>query len=411
MPRRSPPAREALSRRAATTGLLSGTALAVARGATGLLGTAGLAVLPTTARARPELARPASLREVLNIRQLDQLARQQLDDDAYHFIVGAADDGLTKRANREAFERVRIRPRRLIDVTTVDTSVELLGERLASPILLAPAGDHQKLHPDGELAVARAARSAGHLLIAAMLSNYSIAEIAAEGGPTWLQLYPSANRDFMLSLVRAAEAAGCRALVLTIDGPTRGNHEAARWFRMHPEPGATRGPARLGNFSGYQGKKSIGDPAFTWQDVDWLRGQTQLPVVLKGIVTAEDARLCRRQRIDAIVVSNHGGRQEGNGRGTLDVLPEVLAEIDGKLPVLLDGGIRRGADAFRALALGASAVAIGRPYLWGLGAGGEAGVAKCLQILQSELERTMRYAGTPTLAAITAASVWSGNGS
>lgn len=410
MAKRCPPATGLLSRRAATARLLSGIALPATRTTAALVGAAGTALAPLVTRARPELARPASLREVLNIRQLDQLARQQLNNAAYHFIVGAADDGLTKRANREAFESVRIRPRRLIDVSTVDTSVELFGERFASPILLAPAGDHQKLHPDGELAVARAARSANQLLIAAMLSNFSIAEIAAAGGPTWLQLYPAANRDFMLSLVRAAEAAGCRALVLTIDGPTRGNHEAARWFRMHPDAGAARSTARLGNFAGYQANKRIGDPAFTWEDVEWLRGQTQLPVVLKGIVTAEDARMCRRERLDAIIVSNHGGRQEGNGRGTLDVLPEVMDAVGETMPVFLDGGIRRGADAFRALALGATAVAIGRPYLWGLGAAGEAGVAKCLQILQSELERTMRYAGTPTLADITATRVWSQGG-
>lgn len=364
---------------------------------------------PGPLRARPELARPQTLREVLNIAQLDQLARVRLDHEAYHFIVGAADDGATKLANREAYAAVKIRPRRLIDVSQLDTTVELFGRRYASPIVIAPAGDHQKLHADGELAVARAAREADQLMIAAMLSNYSIAEIAAVGAPTWLQLYPSAERDFMRYMLGAAEEAGCLAVVITVDGPTRGNHEAARWFRMHREPGGRKTPARLGNFAGYRGRKSIGDASFTWADVDWLRSQTSLPLVLKGIVTAEDARHCRRQAMDGLVVSNHGGRQEGHGRGTLDVLPEVLDEVGGHMPVLLDGGIRRGADAYRALALGATAVGIGRPYLWGLGAGGEAGVAKCLQILHTEFAAAMRYAGTPSVEKIGADRVWSAN--
>lgn len=269
-----------------------------------------------------------------------------------------------------------------------------------------------RIHAEGELATARGAAAAGgHLLIAAQMSNASVEEIVAEfevsGGAgtdagvtasrPWLQLYPSPNPEFTDFLAARAAAAGCGALVLTIDGPARGNHEAERWFALHRDRNQRQERNRLGNFEGFSGRSGIGAPAFTWDDVVALRKRVTLPLLLKGIVTAEDARLCRQHGVDGIIVSNHGGRQEGNGRGTFDVLPEVVAAIDGRMPVLIDGGVRRGADVFKALALGADAVCVGRPYLWGLGAFGEAGVAKSLTILQTELERTMRYAGTPTL--------------
>ena len=337
---------------------------------------------------------------------LEMAARQTLAPDAYHFIAGAADDGLTRKANRAAWEQVQIRPRRLVDVSEIDTGVELFGMRYDSPIMLAPVGNQQKIHADGELATARAAAARKHLLIAAQMANASVGEIAEAGGPLWFQIYPSANRDFMLWLAEQAQAAGCQALVLTIDGPTRGNHEAERWFAMHRDRSVPAARGRLANFEGFDGRAGIGDASFTWDDVSQLQEQIPLPLLLKGIVTAEDARLCRRAGVDGLIVSNHGGRQEGNGRGTADVLPEIAEVIDGRIPILLDGGIRRGADAFKALAMGADAVCVGRPYLWGLGAFGEDGVNKCLQILQKELERTMRYSGTPTLSDITPAHIW-----
>lgn len=367
---------------------------------------ASAGLLPTPLAAYPERARVETLRDVLNVAHLDQAAQRTLSPEAYHFIVGAADDGSTKRANRAVYETVRIRPRRLVDVSSLDTSVKLFGRRYASPIMLAPVGNQQKLHVDGERATARAAAARKHLLVAAQMSNFSVADIAAAGGDLWFQMYPSSNREFMVWLANQAQAAGCSALLLTIDGPGRGNHEAARWFAAHRVRTQGGPRMRMGNFEGFEGPAAIGDAAFTWDDVAWLKEQVQLPLLLKGIVTAEDARLCRRYGIDGVVVSNHGGRQEGNGRGTLAVLPEVVKALRGRMPVLVDGGIRRGADAFKALALGADAVCVGRPYLWGLGAFGEAGVAKCLRILQAELERTMRFAGTPTLADITPEHVW-----
>ena len=373
----------------------------------------GLLAGGVTAAWKPVLGYPnrvqiETLRDVLNVGHLDMAARRTLSAEAYHFIVGASDDLLTKSANREAFDRVRIRPRRLVDVRTVDMSVELFGQTLKSPILLAPTGDQRRVHEEGELAVARGAAKQGHLLIAAMMSNFSLGEIAAAGGPQWLQLYPTPNRDFMVKLVRDAERAGCTALVITIDGPTRGNNEAFRWFLMHKEDSDTPRRFGLGNFTDFDGAMSVGDPSFTWEDVDWLSQQTELPVVLKGIVTAEDARLCRRHNVAGVIVSNHGGRQEGSGRGTLDVLPEVVDVLGGRMPVLMDGGVRRGSDVFKALALGADAVCMGRPYLWGLGAFGQPGVEKCLRILRAEFKRTMQYAGAPSLGDITSEHVWRG---
>lgn len=356
--------------------------------------------------AYPERAVPTSLREVLNVFQLDVVARQTLPRDAYHFIVDAADDGETNQANRDAYGRVKLRPRRLIDVSDMSTSVSLFGKNYTSPIFLAPVGNQQKISPGGELATARAAANGNYLMICSMMTNFSIAEIAATGGEYWFQLYPSTNREFMLKLIADAESAGCSAIVLTVDGPTRGNHEATRWFQLTRDKNSPREAARIGNFENFQGPKGIGDPSFGWSDVAWLREQTSLPLLLKGIMTREDAKLCRKAGVDGVIVSNHGGRQEGSGRGTLDVLPEIVAELKGRMPILLDGGIRRGSDAFKALALGADAVAVGRPYLWGLGAFGEEGVNKALSILQTELVRTMMYAGTPSLAAINKDHVW-----
>jgi 4-hydroxymandelate oxidase len=356
--------------------------------------------------ARPEYATPATLKQALNIAQLKELAAQQLDLSAYHFIVGGSDDMLTTEENIAGLRRIKIRPRRLVDVSSIDSSVTLFGRRYRSPIILAPAGNQMRIHADAELATARAAVSRDHLMISSMMSNYSIAEIAEQSEPGWFQLYPSSNRQFMAYLMAAAERAGCETLVLTIDGPTRGNHEAERWFRMNRDKSLKTPATRLGNFEGYNGRKGIGDPAMTWEDLNWLRANTSMNIVLKGIVTAEDAKLCRKAGVDGVIVSNHGGRQEGNGRATIDVLPEVVDVLSGKMPVLVDGGIRRGADVLKALAAGADAVCVGRPYLFGLAAAGQAGVEKSLRILQAEFERSMQYAGTPKIDEIGDASIW-----
>ena len=292
-----------------------------------------LATLPTDfSWAFPERAMPANLREVLNVFQLDQVARRTLSPEAYHFIASVADDGATERANREAFEKVQLRPRRLVDVSEVDTSVAIFGKRYPSPIALAPVGDQQKINSGGELATARAAAKRRSLMICSTVTNASIGEIAAEGGACWFQLYPSPNRDFMKKLMDDAQVAGCDTIVLTVDGPTRGNHEAGRWFALTRDKTQPRDAIRLGNFEDFAGRKGIGDPSLDWDDLAWFRDNTSLNFMLKGIVMHEDAKLCRKYGVDGVIVSNHGGRQEGSGRGTLDVLPEIVKELQGRMP-------------------------------------------------------------------------------
>jgi len=345
---------------------------------------------PGEATGRPELAVPDAAKRALDVFQVKAAAQRQMSPAAWHFVVGGADDGKTVAANRSAFDAWQVRARRLVDVSSIDIGVELFGQRLPSPLLLAPAGDQAFVQADGEIATANAAARSGHAMICSTVSSHSIEEIAAAGdAPLWFQLYPSRHRPFMQHLIERAEQAGCRALVLTVDGPTLGNREAERWFRTRSE----RPPVRLGNFEDYSGKKGIGDPSMTWDIVSWLHDQTRLPIVLKGIVTGEDAALCVEHGVDGIIVSNHGGRQEESGRGTLECLPEIVTVVGGEMPVLIDGGFRRGTDIFKALALGANAVCIGRPYLWGLGAFGQAGVARVLSLLDGELARIMRFAG------------------
>jgi 4-hydroxymandelate oxidase len=355
----------------------------------------GLA-LPAAVLARPELAVPATADAALDIFQLEAAARATLARGPWHFIVSGADDLRTVAANRAAFDAWQLRARRLVDVARVDTSLTLLGQPLHLPLLLAPVGGQQVIAPEGELATMRGASARGHLMIASTVTSYPVEEIRAAGtAPLWFQLYPSPDRELMKFLLERAGRAGCGAVVVTVDSPTRGNREPERWFAGEIAAVARR----TGNLEGYPGPPRIGDPSATWDLVPWLRATTGLPIVLKGIVTGEDARLARRAGVDAVIVSNHGGRQEESGRGTLECLPEVVAAA-GRMPVLIDGGIRRGTDLFKALALGATAVCVGRPYLFGLGAFGSAGVARALALLDAEFVRIMQLAGTPELAAI-----------
>lgn len=358
---------------------------------------AGLAAWwPETSWARPEYAIPTTARQALDVFQMKAAAQQKLDVADWHFVVNGADDGKTMAANRSAFEAWQLRVRRLVDVSQVDTAVELFGETLASPILLAPVGSQQRLDEAGELATVRAA-GRKHRMICSTMTSHSIGEIAsAASDPLWFQLYISKNRDFTRKLIDDAEQARCRVLVLTIDGPTIGNRQGERWFRGS----GNRFEMRLGNFENFSGPAGIGDPSMTWDIVKWLRQNSSMKIVLKGIVTREDAHLCLKHGVDGIIVSNHGGRQEESNRGTLESLPEVLDGADDRLPVLIDGGFRRGTDIFKALGLGAKAICIGRPYLWGLGAFGEEGVSRVLSLLRAELKRIMQFAGTTSISAI-----------
>jgi 4-hydroxymandelate oxidase len=341
----------------------------------------------------------------------EDAARGVLPRAVYDYFAGGAEDEVTLRANRTAYERYYLRPRVMVDVSHVDASVELLGERLAFPVALAPAALQRLANPEGELATARAARAAGSLLIASTLSTYSVDDIAAAApGPLWLQLYVFRDRELTRELVERAERAGCRAICLTVTVPVQGNRERDLRNQFRLPVGV-----EMANFLGLRQARFPDavtgsglnafisrefDPTLTWDAIDWLRSTTALPIVLKGIVTPEDASLAVEHGAAAIIVSNHGGRQLDGAEPTLFALPRVAAAVAGRIPVLVDGGIRRGSDVVKALCLGARAVLIARPYLWGLAVGGQKGVEHVLSLLRAEVERTLALLGRPTVAAL-----------
>jgi 4-hydroxymandelate oxidase len=339
--------------------------------------------------------------------ELEALARERLPRPVYDYYAGGAEDERTLAANRLAFQRFSLRRRVLVDVSRVDTSLELLGERLPHPILLAPTAFQRLAHPDGELATVRAASAAGAVYVASTLATTPLEEIAqAASGPLWFQLYVYRNREISRALVERAEAAGYRALCLTVTVPVQGNRErdARNRFRLGDD-------VEMANFSGRRqahmpdaGGSGLEafihrefDPTLTWEAVAWLRSLTKLPLVLKGVVDPDDARLAIEHGADALIVSNHGGRQLDCEEPTLLALPRVVQAVDGRVPVLMDGGVRRGTDVVKALALGARAVLVGRPYLWGLSVAGQAGVEQVVARLRAELERTLALAGRPSL--------------
>ena len=346
---------------------------------------------------------PADGPPARNVFDLEARARERLGEEAFAYLAGGSDDERTLAANHEDFARIGIRARRLVDVRDVETGVALLGERWPAPIFLSPVGFQTLFDPEGELATARAAAAAGHRMIVSSASNHSVGEIAeAAGRAVWFQLYPTPDRSITRRLLERAEAAGCPVVVLTVDTPVFGNRER---HADYLETLANRGVVRLGNYEGIRTDEPMTDPALTWEIVDWLKTACGMKVVLKGIVTREDAALSVERGADGVIVSNHGGRQLESDRSTIACLPEVVEAVGGRVPVMLDGGVRRGTDIFKALALGAAAVGIGRPYIWGLAAGAERGVARALEILRTELERTLRLAGTPRLSAIGPGSV------
>jgi 4-hydroxymandelate oxidase len=333
----------------------------------------------------------------LNLFDYEALAKGRMDPALWDFVVAGAADEVTVAENRRAFDRLVIRPRMLVDVSRIDTAATVLGAPVAAPIMIAPSGPHAAVCPQGECATAEAAGQAGVAMVAASGSNRPIEEIAAAaGGPLWLQLYLYPERERTLALVRRAEAAGCRAIALTVDSPRFGRKD--RSLRTEDEFDWPE----FGNLAGLPPPTLPwlrGAPA-TWADVDWLRTITRLPILLKGILTAEDASIAAARGLEGIVVSNHGGRQLDGVMASIDALPEVVAAAGGSCEIYLDGGVRRGTDVLKALALGARAVMIGRPVLWGLAVAGAAGVVDVLAILQRELAFAMALSGRPTLADI-----------
>ncbi|HXG70032.1 MAG TPA: alpha-hydroxy acid oxidase [Gemmatimonadaceae bacterium] len=346
----------------------------------------------------------------LNVDDYEHLACERMDRAAYDYYAGAAGNEHTLADNRAAFDRVTLRPRVLVDVSTIDLRTTVLGQPIALPVMLAPTAFNRLADPDGEMAAARAAGAAGTLMVASTLSPCSLEEIAtAATGSLWFQLYVYKDRALTRELIARAEAAGYRALVLTVDTPLLGRRfrDVRNGFGL-PEgmsmknfTAAATDAARWGAHSSFAAYvHDLFDATLTWDAVAWLRSQTRLPLLLKGIMTAEDARLALASGADGIVVSNHGGRQLDGVAATIDALPEVVEAVAGRAEVLMDGGVRRGTDVLKALALGARAVLIGRPYLWALAAAGEPGVRDLLTLFRDELRLAMALAGRPTIASI-----------
>ena len=346
----------------------------------------------------------------LTVDDYEALARERMERSAYDYYAGAAGDERTLAANRDAFSRLPLRPRVLVDVSAIDLKTSVLGRSIAFPILLAPTAFNRLAHDEGEKAAARAAAASGTLMIGSTLSTCPLEEVAACGsGALWFQLYVYKDRALTQELIARAERCGYGALVLTVDTPLLGRrYRDARNGFVLPEglsmrnfDAAMSAVARWGahsSFSAYV--HDLFDATLTWDAVDWLRTQTRLPILLKGILTAEDAQRAVDAGVQGIVVSNHGGRQLDGAPASIDALPEVVDAVAGRVEVLMDGGVRRGTDVLKALAFGARAVCIGRPYLWGLAAAGEDGVRDVLRILRDELSLAMALSGRPSIASI-----------
>lgn len=352
--------------------------------------------------------------DALNVFDFEAVARKNIPPAHWGYLVSGVDGEETLKANRDAYSRYQLHARRMIDVSKIDMSVELLGTRFESPIILCPLGAQKAFHPEGEIAVARAAKVRGHLQILSTVTSTGVEEvIAARGAPVWFQLYTTSSFDITTKLVKRAEAAGCPAVAVTVDLPAGRNIETAlRWARTDTRTcTACHAPGGSPLFTRPMFSQldttglSITSSSLTWDFIKRLKDVTKMKVLIKGLESGADAKLAVASGADGIIVSNHGGRATDTGRGTLECLPEVVAEVRGRVPVIVDGGVRRGTDVLKALALGATAVGIGRPYIWGLGAYGQAGVDRVLELLDNELRLAMVGVGARNLHEITRASI------
>ena len=372
--------------------------------------------------------------QALDVMDFEPAARKAIPPAHWGYLATGVDDDATVRANRDGYSHIQIRSRRLVDVTNVDMSRCIFGVKWETPIVLSPVGGQKAFHPDGELGVARAARTKGNLMLLSSAGTASIEDtIAARGGPVWQQLYPTNVWEVCRAIVKRAEAAGAPAIALTVDLHDGSNRETlfrsqrvdkrqcslchtggySPFARGKPGTRESAPGTSKGGFAGFAARKPMFDGLdvskvtnlfptdVTWDFVKRLRDTVTVKLLIKGIVTREDAQLAVEHGVDGLIVSNHGGRAEDTLRPTIESLPEVLAGVAGKVPVIVDGGVRRGTDIFKALALGATAVGFGRPHSWGLGAFGQAGVEAVLEIYQRELRTIMRQAGTTSADKIT----------
>ena len=348
-------------------------------------------------------SRVPGLNELITAFDFEPVAYAKVPREAYHFTALGVEGEFTLRRNREAFDWVDIIPRAVADVSSINTSTEILGIKMDSPIMIAPTAVHGQLHPEGELATHRGATAAKTPMIVSTVASFPIDKIgAAADGPLWFQLYAADDEERNRELVETAVAAGCRAIALTVDVQYTSHRERLLHNRNLGGAPVTINRSRTRRGAPPPSPYNINGqtPYVDWRLIDKLRGYTKVPLLLKGVLTAEDAVLAVERGIDAIVVSNHGGRYLDYAPSSLEVLPEIVDAVKGRMPVLVDSGFRRGSDIFKALALGAKAVCLGRVPRWGLGAYGAPGVQRVLEILQNELGAVMAQAGRPTLQSI-----------
>ncbi|MDA1035318.1 MAG: alpha-hydroxy acid oxidase [Chloroflexi bacterium] len=350
--------------------------------------------------------------EPINLFDFEALAEQKMIKSEWDYVAGAATDEITLRRTRSAYDHIALRPRVLTGTASVDMSTTVLGHKIAVPFMTSPAGGHKKGHPDGELATARAAAKFGTFMSMSANGSYTLEEVAeAIDGPRFYQCYFYRDRETMASMVKRAEAAGYNALIVTLDSswPSKRERNIRNGYgrQNRPRPNYTPEQIKLAQEKAAKSKFDSGlsnrgqnDPGATWEDLKWLREITDMPIVFKGIMTGEDAALCAQYGVDGLIVSNHGTRNLDTTLSTIETLSEVVEAAGNKVEVLLDGGIRRGADIVKALALGAKAVMFGRPIFWGLNYDGEDGLTGVMEILRDELEINMVLCGRPTIASI-----------
>ena len=353
---------------------------------------------------------PSGLEDCFTLAEIEAVARARVPKDLYDWIAGGGGNQNTVKWNRKAYGRIKLRPRALVDVSKIDTRITLLGQELPFPILLAPTGGHKLFHPEGELATIRGAGAASAAAVVSSASTFPIDEVVRNSSaPVWFQLFIKPDRALTQDLVERAQAAGCRAFCVTVDDPITGVRD---WSRRagkalpHVERPAGPGGSSAKFEPGGDHYAPVRPDRVTWEGVEWLRSIAKVPVLLKGILNPDDADKAVKVGASGLLVSNHGGRQLDTVPATIEALPSVVARIKGRIPVLVDGGIRRGTDVLKALASGALAVLIGRPYLYGLTVGGASGVTRVVNILRVEFENAMALAGCPSIASIDQSLLW-----
>ena len=353
---------------------------------------------------------PAAAKDFLQVMDVEEAARRVLPTAHWGYMATGVDDDLTLKANVEAYRHIGLKPRRLVDVSKADLSVDVFGVKWETPIFVCPVGGQQAFHPEGELATARAARAKHHQMILSSSTSTALEEVSkAYGTAPWYQLYMPRAWSDTEKLVKRVEDAGCPVMAWTVDLLAGRNIPTATRFARQDTRNCIAchvdGPGVRIHGPMYQGlsASATNPPEATWAYVDRLKKLTRMKLLLKGLDSAEDARLAVEHGADGLIVSNHGGRATETLRATIDCLPEVVQAVNGRIPVFVDGGVRHGTDIYKALASGARGVGIGRPYIWGLSAFGQEGAERVLEILRAELTLTMRQMGTPAIRDITAA--------